>query len=209
MELEKLYQLVLDKTAQLNIPYIGMCAGSQHFSLYHGGVLKPLDGYDKGNNIINYIPGTLPYFLALTKEQQQKYLKEGVAPKISFKGDTAHHFAAIASKVGKDIILGATSEEDHVAMSYAHKGGIRFGTQFHPEHYYGSKEDFAINQNAWLDNFVDLAQMLHDHKIGQGQHPLEYMQRVQEQIDHLPDAQDNFVNIVVTGNIEQQYESTI
>jgi ankyrin repeat protein len=103
MELEQLYQLVLQKTDELKIPYLGICAGAQHFALYHQGTLAPLDGYNMGKHEIEFVKGTTPYFLSLTPEQQWQALKVGIFPQVKFQGYTAHHFAALNGKIGQDI----------------------------------------------------------------------------------------------------------
>ena len=120
MIIEQTYQKVLEKTFEFNIPYLGMCAGAQHFALHHEGTLYPLEGYGQGHHHIHYLKGTLPYFMTLTKTQQQAALKSCEFPEVMVKGDTAHHYAAVTYKLGEDIQLGAISE-DGVAMSYGHK----------------------------------------------------------------------------------------
>ena len=57
--------------------------------------------------------------------------------------------------------LGAISE-DGVPMAYAHKSGIRYATQFHPEHYYRFTADSSSHQKTLLDNFIDIAISHHD-----------------------------------------------
>ena len=136
-QLEKYYQNTLELSDKFAIPYLGICAGAQHFSMYHGGSLKLLnrDNIDYSASLdIKFVEGTLPYYLSLTKEQQTKALSDCDLPKISFSGDRAHSFAAIIGQLGDNIELGAISG-DQVAMSYAHSNGIRYATQYHPEHY--------------------------------------------------------------------------
>jgi anthranilate/para-aminobenzoate synthase component II len=175
MNLEKHYQNMLELSEQNNIPYLGMCAGAQHFSMYHGGTLKPLKGYSHGQHEIKYIEGTYAHFMALTKAQQSDLLKTCNFPEVKFKGDTAHKYAAINEKLGENLELGAISE-DNVAMSYAHNNGIRYATQFHPEHYYDNLNDAnTINQKAWINNFVELAQMHHDFRVNGEEHPTKVL----------------------------------
>ncbi|MGB4191275.1 MAG: gamma-glutamyl-gamma-aminobutyrate hydrolase family protein, partial [Rickettsiales bacterium] len=119
MNLEKHYQNMLEFTHNHNIPYLGMCAGAQHFAMYHGGSLRPLKGYNKGQHQVKYIEGTYAHFMALTKAQQQEALQNCELPEIKFEGYTAHNYAAINEKLGNNMELGAVSE-DNVAMSYAH-----------------------------------------------------------------------------------------
>ena len=52
--------------------------------------------------------------------------------------------------------------EDGVPMAYVHENGIRYATQFHPEHYYHFTNDSATDhQHTLLDNFIDIATMRH------------------------------------------------
>jgi anthranilate/para-aminobenzoate synthase component II len=180
--LEMHYQTMLEYSDNLNIPYLGMCAGAQHLSLYHDGSLKKIDGYSQGHHQVNYIKGTLPYFMSLTKEQQSNALKNCELPEVSFKGDTAHHYAAVEGKLGNDLQLGAISE-DNVVMSFASNNGIRYSTQFHPEHHYGNQDNNAIHQNAWLNNFVEIARMHHAHRVNGDAHPTEYYTEVKARLD--------------------------
>ncbi|MDF2964627.1 MAG: hypothetical protein K0Q51_15 [Rickettsiaceae bacterium] len=165
-DLEQFYQFILKKSEELKALYLGICAGSQHFALYHEGFVGPVKGYTKGRHTIDFITGSIPYLLALTKEQKEKAFKEKVLPKISVHGDTAHHYAAIKDKLGKDIELGAVSEEG-VPMSYAHKCGIRISTQFHPEHRYGLNSDDPSDkqQIALLENFLSLSEHNHEYRL--------------------------------------------
>lgn len=165
------YQKALDKTYELNIPYMGMCAGAQNFALYHGGSLRPLKGYSQGKHSIINFKGTFSHFLAMNKAQQKNTLKDCEFPEIVFKGDTAHNFAAVTYKLGEGMELGAISE-DGVAMTYAHENGITYATQFHPEHYYHVANDSEVNhQKEWLDNFIHLSKLHHNYRVGNGEHP--------------------------------------
>jgi|GEM_PF-2947430 len=174
--IEKLYQLVLTKAADKTAPYVGMCAGAQHLVLNYKGTLAPLKGYDHGQHTITYLKGTLPYYMVLTKEQQSQMLKTGVFPEITFKSDTAHHYAAVTGNLGK-LTLGAISESG-VPMSYS--SSIHFATQFHPEHFYCRKDESSINQKAWLNNFVELAIMNHN-----GEDILGHMKSIHDQMQSL------------------------
>ncbi|RZI45986.1 hypothetical protein EDM53_04485 [Rickettsiales endosymbiont of Peranema trichophorum] len=182
ISIEHMYQLMLEKTSQLYIPYLGICAGAQHFVLHHNGYLHPLKGYAGGQHTIIYKPGTLAHYQAMTKTQQLYALKTCEFPDIKFQGDTAHHFAAVPGKLGNNIQLGAISE-DGISMSYAHTNGIAFATQFHPEHHYQSEHYIVNNQKAWLDNFVSLAQMHYNASKGHGVYPHEFMADVKAVID--------------------------
>lgn len=153
MDLEKLYQLIAAKLEELQVPYFGICAGAQHLALYHNGSLIPIKGYKQGHHQVKFIPGTWAHFLTLTKEQQKDALEHRIFPKVEIQGDTAHHFAANSDDLGI-LQLGAVSEDD-VAMAYSDTSGIRYATQFHPEHYYG-KAGHEHETSLW-DNFIEIA----------------------------------------------------
>ena len=184
LDTEHTYQYMLEKTEAFNIPYIGMCAGAQNFALYHGGYLYPLDGYDQGKHTITYKEGTLAHYQSMTSMQQSHALKTCEFPKIEYKGDTAHHFAAVSGKLGEGLELGAVSEHD-VPMAYAHINGIRFATQFHPEHYYDTPhQDENVNhQKSWLENFIHLTKMHHNFLHHDTIHPQVFMLQVKARID--------------------------
>lgn len=150
--LEKMWQQIAELSNKLDIPYLGICAGAQHLALHHGGTLAPLDGYNQGQHDIKFIKGTLAYFLAMTDAQRAAAFCSFNFPDINLKGDTAHHYAA--KNLGIELIQGALSE-DNISMAYSHHNGIRFGVQFHPEHYYGKKG--YENETAWFDNFIKIA----------------------------------------------------
>jgi gamma-glutamyl-gamma-aminobutyrate hydrolase PuuD len=180
--IEQHYQNVLEQTHQFNIPYLGMCAGAQHFSMYHGGSLKPLKKYNFGQHQITFNPGSLAHFLSLGLPEQKQALANCEFQQVSFKGDTAHNYAAIVDKLGQNLQLGAVSE-DGVAMAYAHENGIRYATQYHPEHYYHSNKIENIYQKSWFDNFISLAKKHHDYRIEEALHPINYFQQVQERLE--------------------------
>ena len=183
IELIKTYQKALGKTFAFKIPSIGMCAGAQNFVLHHKGSLYPLKGYVGGNHQMVYLKGTLPHFMAMTKDQQKTALEKCEFPEIIFKGDTAHHYAAVTYKLGERIQLGAISE-DGVAMSFAHKNGLSYATQFHPEHYYHKTNDSTTNhQKVWLDNFIDLANLHHDFRMGIREHPEVFFEQINERLE--------------------------
>lgn len=181
--IEKHYQKMLEMSDKFQIPYFGICAGAQHFSLYNGGSLTKVTKEDSADSKqINFIKGTLAYFLSLTLDQQHKALSECEFPEVSFSGDRAHSFAAVAEKLGDNIELGAVSGDD-VAMSYASNNGISYATQFHPEHYYKDKDDNSIHQRALLDNFIDLAEIYHDYRVNNGFNPIMYYTEIKYRLD--------------------------
>ena len=135
--LEKFYQFILKESFERDVPYLGICSGAQHLALYHKSYLMPVKGYSDGEkHDIKYLEGSLSHFQAMDKDQQDEALQSCKFPNITFVGDTAHHYAAKATKLSPDLEIGAVSEDD-ILMSYAHTNGIRYATQFHPEHYYG------------------------------------------------------------------------
>ncbi|MGB4191976.1 MAG: hypothetical protein WBJ81_05475, partial [Rickettsiales bacterium] len=56
---------------------------------------------------------------------------------------------------------------------------IRYATQFHPERFYDNLDDAnTTNQKAWINNFVELAQMHHEFRMNGAKHPTEYFAEV-------------------------------
>ncbi len=161
MPIERLYQLIYTIADLHNIPTLAACAGAQHLVLHDHGRLTPLKGYNSGTHEIAFLPGTMAHFMALTPYQQASLLSDGVVPEIVIRGDTAHNYAACKGKIGNNLTLGAVSE-DGVPMAYSHSNGLRHATQFHPEHYYGRPGH--PHENAWFDNFIDLATMHRNFK---------------------------------------------
>ena len=74
---EQLYQLILKKTDELKIPYLGICGSAHALSLYHQGAVAPIKGYGNNQHDIEFIKGTVPYFLSLSSQQQEQALKKG------------------------------------------------------------------------------------------------------------------------------------
>lgn len=175
---EKTYQAILSLADEQNIPYFGVCAGAQHLTLYSNGSLYSLSGYNHGQHTINILPGSTIHFMSLTKPEQHEAIDNCVFPNITYKGTTAHHFAANLDGLGNGIEIGGISE-DNVAMAYSHTNGIKFATQYHAEIFYHDTEELN-RQKILLDNFFDLATMHHDHRLDKTQpHPTIYMQEVQ------------------------------
>ncbi|WP_375327362.1 gamma-glutamyl-gamma-aminobutyrate hydrolase family protein [Candidatus Tisiphia endosymbiont of Nemotelus uliginosus] len=152
--IEKMYQKIVDISDKLGIPYLGICAGAQHLALYHGSTLMPVTGYHKGSHNIELRPGTLLYFMAMTKNQEKLALDSFQFPKIVVKGDTAHHFAA---KTLADGLRTDGLSEDQIIMAYSHENKMRFGIQFHPEHKCNINNTEDDNQVALLESFLNLA----------------------------------------------------
>lgn len=176
---EQLYQLILQKTDELKIPYLGICGSAHALSLYHQGSMAPIKGYDKGQHEIEFIKGTGPYFLSLSLEQQEQALRKGTFPVVKVKGETRSNHSVVKGKVGKDMLVGAVSE-DQVPMAFVDKSGIRMATQYHPEAHYHLPS--AKHEKAWLDNFVVLARLQHNHKVHGTVSPSECLQFVKEQL---------------------------
>ena len=69
-------------------------------------------------------------------------------------------------------------------MSFAHKNGLSYATQFHPEHYYHKTNDSTTNhQKVWLDNFIDLANLHHDFRMGIREHPEVFFEQINERLE--------------------------
>jgi anthranilate/para-aminobenzoate synthase component II len=187
MRLEQTYQKALDKTYEFKIPYLGMCAGAQHLVLFHDGYVQPA-GDSVVRPSVTYIKGTLSHFMSITHEQQSKSLKYCEFPKISFKGDAAYTYAAVPDKLGEELQLGAMSE-DGFTMAYSHKNGLRYATQFHPEHYYYLQKDGEVNhQKAWFENFIHLTKLHHDHVQNGSPHPESILADVSERLNECLEA---------------------
>ncbi len=183
LDTEVIYQFMLNKTHEFGMPYLGMCAGAQNFALFHDGYLYPLKGYNHGQHTVTFIDGTLGHYNSMSASEKKQALKTCEFPKIEYKGDTAHNFAAVSGKLGNGIQLGAISE-DGVPMCFAHENGIRFATQYHPEHHYKTPTKEGLNyQRIWLENFVDMARMHHEAVHSDGEHPLQFMAKVKEKLD--------------------------
>ncbi|MFN7038770.1 MAG: ankyrin repeat domain-containing protein [Alphaproteobacteria bacterium] len=156
LENEHLYQSIIDISNKNHLPYLGICSGSQHLILSHKGSLNKIEGYVGGEHKVEFIPGSFPYFLSLTSEEQHNALENCILPKVSFPISTAHNFAGVHGKIGDNIKLAAVSEEGIVeAFSY---GAFQIGTQFHPEnHYFRPESNENLNrQRIFLDNFFKL-----------------------------------------------------
>lgn len=195
---------VSEKTFEFNIPFLGISTGAEIFALYHNGSLSQTKKYQYEPLNINYLQGTLPHFMAMTKEQQKSALKNCELPEIKFESFIQFAYAA---KLGNGIQLGAISE-DGVAMSYAHENGIRYATQFQPEHFYVGIDDQINHQKSWLDNFIHLANLHHDYRLGKGEHPEIIFQYIKERLDQCsikPTCLINDHNIFNNATIELDF----
>lgn len=163
------YFELMEISDELNIPLFGMCAGAQNMILKEGGTLAPVKGYSYGQHDMQFITGTLPYFMSLDEDFQNDIINKIPViklPAMSYKSDTAHNYAGVKGKLGESIKLSAISE-DGVVMSC--RSGLKVVTQYHPEHYYGSYygSDLGIDtshQTNLLDSFIKLTSMHHQHK---------------------------------------------
>jgi hypothetical protein len=86
-------------------------------------------------------------------------------------------------------------------MAYAHKNGIRIATQYHPEHHYADTPS-TKHEKAWLDNFVVLARLHHNHKVHGTVSPTECLQFVKQQLAQFtPD--DTTSSVEAMGKTEE------
>ncbi|MFI4983843.1 MAG: hypothetical protein ACHP6I_01445 [Rickettsiales bacterium] len=187
-DIEKMHFKALEQTDNLHIPYLGICAGAQHLSLYHGSNVKPVNLSASSRDIILKL-GSLPHFMTLSSAEQKQALTSCVNNVPKFKGDTAHSFALDENNVAASINVGAVSETA-IPMFYSHENGIRFGKQFHAEHYYSSTPDAkTMPQKEILNNFVSLAKMHHAYRVEGAPHPEQIMQaiasRLAECVEHV------------------------
>ena len=182
-EFEQLYQNALNSTLSHNMPYLGFCAGSQHFALHHGGAVEIVEGYEGVKHDVLLNKNTLLYFMTLNQAQQNQVLENCELPDVNFKGDTAHSFAARSDLLNfNEMRLAATYEDAAVAAGYEHINGIRFGTQFHPEHHYGQPER-EENQHNILENFIKLAKKFQQAKLGKAEYPHLTQPQIQERLE--------------------------
>ena len=196
---EQLYQLILQKTDELKIPYLGICGSAHALSLYHQGAVAPIKGYGNNQHDIEFIKGTVPYFLSLSSEQQEQALKKGTFPTVKFKGETRSNHSIVKGKLGKDMVLGAVSE-DQAPMAFVDKSGIRVATQYHPEYHYSLPS--ATHEKAWLDNFVALARLHHNHKVYGTVSPSEYLQFVEHQLAQFT-SDDTTSSVETMGDMQE------
>lgn len=183
LSIEKLYKKTIEIAAHNKIPYLGICAGAQHLVLFQNGSLRPIKGYSVGKHQITFLKPSISYFMSLTKNQQNLALELCKLPNIKYLGDTAHNYVATNNNLGFEIQLGAISE-DNIPMAYSSANGINHATQFHPEHYY--KEDDnpqAFHQTAWIDNFIELAIMQHNHRFNNEIEPIDYFKKVKLRLE--------------------------
>jgi anthranilate/para-aminobenzoate synthase component II len=188
LTLEQLYQILAEKAEAYHIPYLGMCAGAQHLALYHGSTLGPLNS--SGPAKIDFIPGTLSHFKALNTTQKAEALTECKLPPLTVLGDTAHSFGAYPDMLGASLELGARHHDKAIAMAYTHQNGILAATQFHPENFIGQKTDNAAPQLAWIQSFLDLAEMHHAYKHQGGISPVEYYANVKQRLEECMATQE-------------------
>jgi hypothetical protein len=120
--------------------------------LNHDGYLNRVNGYNGGDHKAHFIHGTIPYFLSLDEDEQQKALSECVMPEVSFYISTAHNFAGVKGKLSK-VKLAAVSEE-RVVESFSN-GARQIGTQFHPENHYFSIYEKPNRKKYLLDHFFE------------------------------------------------------
>ncbi len=153
---ERLYQRVISFAKKHDIPYLGICAGSQHLILNNEGYLQPVQGHG-GSITVHFEKGSIPHFMTLLPHERAKALQECQLDNISAENaDVAHDFAGVKNKLGHNVKLGAISGKDKnipESVSYGHN---LIGVQFHPERAYFREEEGKINrQKILLDNFFE------------------------------------------------------
>jgi len=152
---EKVYQAVIMMAKKYDIPYLGICAGSQHLVLNSHGSLKRSGHSDSTE--ITFSAGTIPHFLLLTEEEKANALSKCEFENIKLiDAYTAHHYAGYIENLGKGVKLAAISN-DGISESYS-LGANKIGVQFHPEMYY-YRDVFGLEINRYkqfLDNVFEI-----------------------------------------------------
>ena len=100
---EHLYQKVITKVLEYNLPYFGICGGAQHLVLNQAGKLKPVKGFWDAYNMVEYKDFTLSAFLALTDAEAKEALLNCTMPKIHLVTRTFNSYSAIAQHLGNNI----------------------------------------------------------------------------------------------------------
>lgn len=178
LELEYLYQEVLDITFKNNIPYFGICGGAQHLALYHGASMKAVKGYADNLHEIYYDSLSLSLFYTMSLDEQKEALYNCKFASMVTTAQTFNNYAVISDKSG-DLELGATAHDADVAMAYAHKNGIRYGTQYHLELFYGEDK----KQTNIVDNFIKQAFINSAYKRGEFFSPIDIYAQISQRID--------------------------
>jgi len=179
LTLDQLYQNVLNHTYQNHIPLFGICGGAQHLLLHHGGSIAIVDGYQNHTHVITYdAKPSFSNFLTMNLEQQKDALFNCTFDERKFHVKTFNSYAGITHKLG-ELHLGATSDDESVAMAYSHPNGIRSGTQYHLEKLYAK----CPMQTNIIDNFIKQACMKMKNIEGQFQSPIDVYSKVVERID--------------------------
>ncbi|OAI51015.1 hypothetical protein AYO37_00555 [Opitutia bacterium SCGC AG-212-L18] len=155
---EKLYQQVISFAKKHDIPYLGICLGSQYLVLNSEGYLQPVKGH--GNTIaVHFEKGSIPHFMTLLPQEKAKALQECLLNDITAQNaDVTHDFAAVKNQLGNNIKLGALSGKDENVPEAVSHGHNQIGVQFHPERgYFRDKEGEINRQKLFLDNFFENA----------------------------------------------------
>ncbi|AIL65780.1 hypothetical protein NOVO_07185 [Rickettsiales bacterium Ac37b] len=165
--LEYLYQDILSIVTKYDIPYLGICSGSQHLILHHGGTLGKVEGYTVNReseyiapHIAHFIPGTVSYFFTLSEEERFNMLDQCIFPEVSFPIYTSHNFSAVEHNLGGEVKVGAHSETGVIEAFSV--GMNQIGIQFHLEYYYARDITAPNRQKFIIDNFLDIVKQRHD-----------------------------------------------
>ena len=123
-------------------------------------------------------------FMALNEQQQHNALQNCHYDVVELQGDTAHRYSGVSHKLGEKLKIGAVSEHN-IVMAYSHENRIHFATQFHPEHDYviNSNDNNINHHKVWLDNFIKLCIMHHDHLYLERAHPTFILQTILQRLE--------------------------
>lgn len=153
---ECLYQQVISFAKKHDIPYLGICLGSQHLILNNEGYLQPVQGHG-GSITIHFEKGSIPHFMTLLPHEKAKALQSCLLDDISVENaEVAHGFAGVKYKLGRNVKLGAISAKNKDVPESVSYGRNLIGVQFHPERAYFREDEGKINrQKILLDNFFE------------------------------------------------------
>ena len=158
---EKVYQQVITMAKKLGIPYLGICAGSQHLVLNSGGYLKR--GGHGGAMEVQFSAGTIPHYLLLTQEEKARALGSCDVEDLQINdAHTAHGYSGYRENLGEGVQLGAVSrgwwKSEVEAISL---GADKIGTQFHPEKHYFDDYEGVNRHKQFLDSVFGIFEGYH------------------------------------------------
>lgn len=155
-DMEGFYQTMIAYAKEHNLPYLGLCGGSQHLVLHHGGYIRRVEGHLGTELQVSLIPGTVSHYLAMTPDEKTAFMQSGTLPSLIIERvSVAHNYAAVEGMLGYGINLGGVSEFN-VPETF-NKGLWMVGCQFHPESLYDDVDFTSVNRNKQiLDSYLQM-----------------------------------------------------